>query len=156
MIIRTAGPGTAISLWAHGEEATWGIQEELLASIADLLAGANWQRGGGKGKQPKPLERPWQRAEKQQVAQSPFGDDFENDALTVEEMDAWLGISSSSKEDAPRALSDREQAVIEYNAGGVSQAQLAQKYGVSQSTISRWVRLTNQLEESELKYNNDN
>lgn len=30
----------------------------LLALIADLLAGANWQRGGGKGQRPKPIPRP--------------------------------------------------------------------------------------------------
>lgn len=30
----------------------------LLALIADLLAGANWQRSGGKGQRPKPIPRP--------------------------------------------------------------------------------------------------
>ena len=35
----------------------WDVNEFLLASIADLLAGANWQRSG-KGQRPKPIERP--------------------------------------------------------------------------------------------------
>lgn len=36
----------------------WSAEVHLLALIADLLAGANWQRGGGKGPQPKPIGRP--------------------------------------------------------------------------------------------------
>lgn len=36
----------------------WGLQEHLLANIADVLRGANWQRGGGKGSKPKPMPRP--------------------------------------------------------------------------------------------------
>lgn len=36
----------------------WTIPAHLLAGISDILAGANWQRSGGKGKRPKPLERP--------------------------------------------------------------------------------------------------
>lgn len=36
----------------------WTDHEYLLAGILDLLAGANWQRGGGKGSRPKPVKRP--------------------------------------------------------------------------------------------------
>lgn len=36
----------------------WTADTYLLAQVADLLAGANWQRGGGKGSRPKPLHRP--------------------------------------------------------------------------------------------------
>ncbi|WP_431881578.1 hypothetical protein [Micromonospora chalcea] len=32
--------------------------------VVDLLAGANWQRAGGKGPKPKPINRPDARAEK--------------------------------------------------------------------------------------------
>lgn len=42
----------------------WTLDTQLLAGVADLLAGANWQRGGGKGERPKPLERPGFRPEK--------------------------------------------------------------------------------------------
>lgn len=37
---------------------TWEDRDYLLAYAVDLLAGANWQRGGGKGRQPQPLRRP--------------------------------------------------------------------------------------------------
>lgn len=40
------------------EMAAWGLEHHLLALIADLLAGANWQRGGGKGSKPRPIPRP--------------------------------------------------------------------------------------------------
>lgn len=41
-----------------GESADWGVTEHLLAAAVDALNGANWQRGGGKGKHPKPVKRP--------------------------------------------------------------------------------------------------
>lgn len=34
----------------------------LLAQIVDLIAGGNWQRGGGKGRRPRPVERPGHNA----------------------------------------------------------------------------------------------
>lgn len=34
------------------------MTDHLLAAVVDLLAGANWQRGGGKGRKPKPVKRP--------------------------------------------------------------------------------------------------
>lgn len=36
----------------------WSTTEHLLAAAVDTLQNANWQRGGGKGSRPKPLERP--------------------------------------------------------------------------------------------------
>lgn len=41
-----------------GEQASWETGDFLLASVIDLLAGANWQRGGGKGARPDPVRRP--------------------------------------------------------------------------------------------------
>lgn len=41
-----------------GEQVDWQVGDYLLARIAHLLAGANWQRGGGKGPKPKPIETP--------------------------------------------------------------------------------------------------
>ncbi|MGC4891090.1 hypothetical protein [Micromonospora sp. DT227] len=48
----------------NGDAARWSITDHLLAVVVDLLAGANWQRGGGKGPKPKPIKRPDPRAEK--------------------------------------------------------------------------------------------
>ncbi len=43
----------------HGEAAAWTFDTHLLATIVDLLAGANWQRGGDNRKpRPTPLPRP--------------------------------------------------------------------------------------------------
>lgn len=36
----------------------WGATEHLLATVAETLAWANWQRGGGKGPRPKHIRRP--------------------------------------------------------------------------------------------------
>jgi hypothetical protein len=41
-----------------GGDSLWGLPEHLLARILDTLAGANWQRSGGKGPRPKPVPRP--------------------------------------------------------------------------------------------------
>lgn len=41
----------------HGAEVVWGLQEQLLAAVFDVLRMANWQRSG-KGEKPKPLPRP--------------------------------------------------------------------------------------------------
>lgn len=41
-----------------GEDALWGLNEQLLAMTIDVLRQANYQRGGGKGSKPKPLPRP--------------------------------------------------------------------------------------------------
>ncbi len=45
-----------------GEQLAWDVDTHLLATIVDLLAGANWQRSGVKGApRPKPLDRPGQK-----------------------------------------------------------------------------------------------
>lgn len=44
--------------------AVWGLPELLLRSIDLRLAGANWQRGGGKGQKPKPIDLPSQDVKK--------------------------------------------------------------------------------------------
>jgi hypothetical protein len=36
----------------------WSLTDQLLAAAVDALTAANWQRGGGKGKQPKRIPRP--------------------------------------------------------------------------------------------------
>jgi hypothetical protein len=48
-----------------GAEATWNLDRQLAASIVDLLAAGNWQRGGAKKKdKPKPVDRPGVNAKK--------------------------------------------------------------------------------------------
>lgn len=50
-------PGAA--LWrAMGLDNTWTEEAHLLALVVDVLQAANWQRGGGKGMQPKAIARP--------------------------------------------------------------------------------------------------
>lgn len=49
---------------AAGPQADWDSNEHLLAAILDTLQNANWQRGGGKGKRPKPIPRPGTQKEK--------------------------------------------------------------------------------------------
>lgn len=41
-----------------GEYASWTTTDWLLAGVIDVLHGANWQRGGGKGTRPRPFPRP--------------------------------------------------------------------------------------------------
>lgn len=41
-----------------GVDTAWTVGEHLTATAVEQLAGANWQRGGGKGKQPAPIPRP--------------------------------------------------------------------------------------------------
>lgn len=45
-------------LAVSGQEARWGVAEQVLAGIHDILVVANWQRGGGKGPKPERLIRP--------------------------------------------------------------------------------------------------
>jgi hypothetical protein len=42
--------------------AAWGVPELLLRQIDLRLAGANWQRSGGKGQKPKPVPLPDDRS----------------------------------------------------------------------------------------------
>ncbi len=51
-------PTSAFARSMHGQRATWSSTEYLLAAAVDALAAANWQRGGGKGRKPKPIPRP--------------------------------------------------------------------------------------------------
>lgn len=75
-------PGSAY-IRAVRPELAWNENEHLLAHIADLLAGGNWQRSGGKGQRPKPIKRPG--AEEATFGQGP--------GHTVEELNA-MGITS--------------------------------------------------------------
>jgi len=46
-------------VWAAlGSDAAWTAETHMLANVGDVLAGANWQRGGGQGPRPDPIPRP--------------------------------------------------------------------------------------------------
>lgn len=53
--------------------ADWGLTELLLRRIDLGIQGGNWQRGGGKGQKPKPVELPQQHRTR---PAKPAGDDI--------------------------------------------------------------------------------
>lgn len=57
-LVRKLPPESATARSVHGLQVLWGPAEHLLAGTLDTLAMANWQRGGGKGSKPKPIDRP--------------------------------------------------------------------------------------------------
>jgi hypothetical protein len=65
----------------HGEALLWDIQNQLLATIADALRIANWQRAGGKrSERPQPIPRPGIEKPKK----------YGGEAVSIEEMAARL------------------------------------------------------------------
>ncbi len=56
--MRNLPAASALGRELYGEAADWTTDTHLAAHIVDLLASANWQPGGGKGRRPKPLQRP--------------------------------------------------------------------------------------------------
>lgn len=84
VVVRQAGPGSALVRGLRGEEHPWGLPEQLLAVVADELRVANWQRSGGKRKDaPKPIPRPGV----EDKSSATYG----RDAVSIDEMAAWLG-----------------------------------------------------------------
>lgn len=52
-------PESSLYRKLRGQMAEWDrLVPQLLRQIDHRLAGANWQRGGGKGQKPKPIELP--------------------------------------------------------------------------------------------------
>ena len=58
VVILEADQGSAIARCELGESAFWTVDTHLLAGVLDALNGANFQRGGGRGKRPSPVPRP--------------------------------------------------------------------------------------------------
>jgi hypothetical protein len=56
--VRNLPTNSALGRELYGEAVDWSTDTYLMASAIDLLAGANWQRGGGKSRRPKPVPRP--------------------------------------------------------------------------------------------------
>lgn len=78
--MKYASPDSPIQrVLADNNEPIWGVSEYLLAAVLDTLAGANWQRGGGKGKRPQPVPRPGDQHQKR------------GDVMPAAEMADWLG-----------------------------------------------------------------
>ncbi|SDQ04794.1 hypothetical protein [Leucobacter chromiiresistens] len=65
-------PGTATCAAVQGRE-HWGVAEQLLAEIIDLLNIGNWQRAGRKhAAKPKRFPRPWEKAKAQKLGSDPI------------------------------------------------------------------------------------
>jgi hypothetical protein len=81
-IVRQSPRSSALYRSTNPEEAAWGLQEHLLATIADYTAIGIWQRGqGSKKDRPKPIPRPGVETDQK----------WGKDAIPVDEMAAWLG-----------------------------------------------------------------
>ena len=61
-VLAMALPAGAAVWGAAGFDNGWSMETHMLASVADVLVGANWQRAGGKGPKPAPLPRPGDEA----------------------------------------------------------------------------------------------
>jgi len=71
-ILQTATRESATGRAILGADAEWGTQEHLLALAVDTLNAANWQRGGGKGRRPKPIQRPGVKPDTEQIQMDRF------------------------------------------------------------------------------------
>lgn len=99
VVILEADQGSAIARCELGESAFWTVDTHLLAGVLDALNGANFQRGGGRGKRPSPIPRP----DTPNATTEPTRDDgstlfggmdgFEMDSVSIDEMNEWLGLS---------------------------------------------------------------
>lgn len=76
------------------ELAEWTADSDLLAGIFNALQDGNWQRAGGRGSRPKPVERP-QSARGKKSEQGREKQTFEHEAVPQDEMAAWLGWAQS-------------------------------------------------------------
>lgn len=83
VIVRQAPRSSALYGSLYPDQAQWGMPEQLMALMADNLAVANWQRGGGKrADYPEPITRP---------GVEPKNKQFGKGAIPYDEMNEWLG-----------------------------------------------------------------
>jgi hypothetical protein len=80
-VVQQRPPGSALARAIDGEDALWGLSEQLLAVVADRLGLALWQNGGGKGRKPDPIPRPGTRPRQVGVTARKL------EAMTVDEFD---------------------------------------------------------------------
>ena len=98
VVILEADQSSAIARHELGESAFWTVDTHLLAGVLDALNGANFQRSGGRGKRPSPVPRPGEKSTAEPTrddSSTLFGgtDGFEMDSVSIEEMNAWLGLA---------------------------------------------------------------
>lgn len=77
---------TMLAVQPKSDFEAWGITDWLLANVYDLLAAANWQRGGGKGARPKPFTRP-----------KPPKAENASDGLDVDDFKAWYAAQPGGR-----------------------------------------------------------
>jgi hypothetical protein len=84
--VRQSHRGTALFRAVAGDDGDWDLHGHLLGGIWDLLAAANWQRGGDESaKKPERLPRPG-------VTKQEDGELMaRGKAVSIEEMNARLG-----------------------------------------------------------------
>jgi hypothetical protein len=86
VIVKHLPDTSALRREVLGEQGPWGLHGHLLAGIFDLLAVANWQRGGDENaKKPERIERPGvkKQLDGQLLAQGK--------AVSIEDMNKQLG-----------------------------------------------------------------
>ncbi|QDP45032.1 tail assembly chaperone [Microbacterium phage SanaSana] len=80
-------PESALALELHGP--SWSVEAQLLATIADNLAWANWQRAGKKhAPKPTPIPRPWDK---------PKSTALGSDPIPISEFDDWWNSAGAKK-----------------------------------------------------------
>jgi len=73
VLIRQLPAHSATLISKNGADALWGLQEQLLAAIADTLQIANWQRAAAGSKpgqtppRPEPIKRPGVKEDGKQI-----------------------------------------------------------------------------------------
>ena len=84
VIVRMQPRSSALTRITEPEAAEWGLTEQLLAEVADMLHIRVWQSGKArKSDQPKPIPRPGVETGSKTV--------HKHDILPVSEMADWLG-----------------------------------------------------------------
>jgi hypothetical protein len=87
-----------------GDSVDWSVGDYLLARIAHLAAGANWQRSGGKGPKPKPIKVPDGRKRRSTKSRAERGADTARRLRN-------LGLLPGHQKPPPRPLTVAEQAL---------------------------------------------
>lgn len=141
VFLRASGRGAALERYRDPEGHDWGTSEYLLAGIFDVLAGANWQRAGGKGRRPEPITRPGdrpvevveaERAEPDTIPALDKSGTYKGVLTPTDELMDWLGWND------PPSVEGR--IVDAYTSGQGTYKQLGERFGVSASTVGRIVR----------------
>ncbi len=77
---------TILKIQPKAEIEEWDSSAWLLAQAVDILSGANWQRGGGRGPKPKPVKRP-----------KPPRETTADEGLEIEDFKAWYAAQPGGR-----------------------------------------------------------